>query len=98
MDLHALYVFSPGPRCYHPPPNPMPRNDPWEPWLTDLERASADGDAARCGAILEDLWRFSFHQERARTHRQWDRLFATLVRLLDHGDARIVALALHYAR
>ena len=71
---------------------------PWEPWLTDLERACEADDVARLLSVLEALWRFSFHDQRALDHERWDRLFALLVRLLRHGDARVRDLAYHYAR
>jgi len=72
--------------------------DPWEPWLAELESASDVGDGGRVRALLEDLWRFPFHAERAQEHERWDRLFALLLRLLGHGDARVRDLAYHYAR
>lgn len=72
--------------------------DPWVPWLADLEGACDAGDDARARAVLEDLWRFPFHHERARQPERWDRLFAVLVRLLGHDDARTRDLAYHYAR
>lgn len=72
--------------------------DPWEPWLTDLEEACDRGDEARLAGVLENLWRFRFHEERARGHEQWDRLFAVLVRLLASPDANLLGLADHYAR
>jgi hypothetical protein len=72
--------------------------DSWEPWLSELEQACDRGDEARLGAILENLWRFPFHEERGRGHEQWDRLFAVLVRLLASPDATLLDLADHYAR
>jgi hypothetical protein len=72
--------------------------DPWEPWLTELEGACDAGDGGRARTILEDIWRFPFHAERARASERWDRLFALLLRLLGYGDARIRDLAYHYAR
>jgi|CXWL01.1.fsa_nt_gi hypothetical protein len=72
--------------------------NPWTPWLPDLERAEATGDTERAGAILEELWRFPFHTQRALAHGRWDRLFVVLVRLLGHDDAGIRDLAYHYAR
>jgi len=48
--------------------------------------------------VLEDLWRFPFHEEREREPERWDRLFAVLMRLLGHDDARVRGLAYHYAR
>lgn len=71
--------------------------DPWEPWLAELEGACDAGDGGRVRAVLEDLWRFRFHEEREREPERWDRLFALLMRLLGHEDARIRDLAYHYA-
>src|SRR5262249_7457552 len=70
----------------------------WEPWLCELEAASAAGDGARLTAALENLWRFPFHEERTRRHDCWDRLFAVLVRGLGSQVARIRDLSEHYAR
>src|SRR5579864_3662822 len=72
--------------------------DPWEPWLAELEGACNAGDGGRVRAVLEDLWRFPFHEEREREPERWDRLFAVLMRLLGHDDARVRGLAYHYAR
>lgn len=72
--------------------------DPWEPWLTELEGACDAGEGGRLRAMLEDLWRFPFHEEREREPERWDRLFAVLMRLLGHDDARVHDLAYHHAR
>lgn len=72
--------------------------DLWEPWLAEVEGACDAGDGARARTVLEDLWRFPFHEERAREPERWDRLFAVLVRLLSHDHARTRDLAYHYAR
>jgi len=40
--------------------------NPWEPWLAELEGACDAGDGGRARAVLEDLWRFPFHEERER--------------------------------
>lgn len=71
---------------------------PWEPWLSELERACEADDRASLLAVLEGLWRFPFHEERAREHPRWDRLFAVLVRLLGNAEPRVWDLAYHYAR
>lgn len=71
---------------------------PWEPWLSDLERACEADDRASLLAILEGLWRFRFHEERAREHQRWDRFFAVLMRLMGNAEPRIWDLAYHYAR
>lgn len=71
---------------------------PWEPWLSELERACEADDRTSLLAVLEDLWRFRFHEERAREHPRWDCLFAVLMRLLGNAEPRIWDLAYHYAR
>jgi len=71
---------------------------PWEPWLSELEHACEADDRASLLAVLENLWRFPFHEERAREHPRWDRLFAVLVRLLGSPEPRVRDLAYHYAR
>jgi hypothetical protein len=65
--------------------------DPWEPRLAELEGARDAGDGGRLRAMLEDVWRFSFHEEREREPERWDRLFALLMRLLGHDDAPVRA-------
>ncbi|GAB3036226.1 hypothetical protein [Mycobacterium bourgelatii] len=70
----------------------------WEPWLSELEAASAACDDARLAAALDDLWRFPFHEQRARRHDCWDRLFVVLVRGLGSEVARVRDLCDHYAR
>lgn len=70
----------------------------WEPWLRELEAASAAGDDARVAATLDNLWRFPFHEERARRHDCWDRLFIVLVRGLSSEVAEVCDLCDHYAR
>lgn len=72
--------------------------DPWLPWLSDLEHATDAGDGGRLLAVLEDLWRFSFHEQRALAGERWDRLFELLLRLLDDEGERVRELAYHYAR
>ncbi len=69
--------------------------DPWEPWLSALEEGVAAGDPGRAEAALEGLWRFPFHEERARSHARWDRLFAALLPLLA-APGRPRESALHY--
>ena len=76
----------------------QPEASPWEPWLSELERACEADDRASLLAILEKLWRFPFHEERAREHPRWDRLFAVLMRLLGSAEPRVWDLAYHYAR
>jgi hypothetical protein len=71
---------------------------PWEPWLSELERACDADDRASLLGILEGLWRFPFHEERAREHPRWDRLFAVLMRLMANAEPRVWDLAYHYAR
>ncbi len=72
--------------------------DAWEPWLSELEQACDRGDEPRIAAVLENLWRFRFHEERGRDHDRWDRVFAVLVRLLGSSDADLLDQADHYAR
>ncbi|HEY6323257.1 MAG TPA: hypothetical protein VJA16_17065 [Thermoanaerobaculia bacterium] len=67
----------------------------WEPWLSELEGAVDAGDGARLWAGLESLERFSLHEHRGRQRRQWDRLFALLLRLLGHGEASVRHRAYH---
>ena len=73
-------------------------DDVWETWLPELESASEAGDGTRLAAALQDLWRFPFHEERARRHDCWDRLFAVLVRGLRSEVAAVRDLSDHYAR
>ncbi len=73
-------------------------DDVWEPWLSELEAASDAGDDERLAAALQNLWRFPLHEERARRHECWDRLFAVLVRGLGGEDAAVRDLSDHYAR
>lgn len=70
----------------------------WEPWLSDLEVASAAGDGARVAATLENVRRFPFHEERARGHERWDRLFAVLLGELASPIDSVRDLAYHYAK
>ena len=73
-------------------------DDVWEALLSELEAASEAGDDARLAAGLQELWRFPFHQERARRHDCWDRLFTVLVRGLGSEIAVVRDLSDHYAR
>lgn len=70
----------------------------WEPWLSELEAASDAEDNARVTATLQNLWRFPLHEERARRHECWDRLFAVLVHGLGSEDPAVRDLSDHYAR
>ena len=73
-------------------------DDVWETWLPELESASEADDETGLVTALQDLWRFPFHEERARRHDCWDRLFAVLVRGLRSEVAAVRDLSDHYAR
>lgn len=70
--------------------------DVWEPWLGELERATAAGDTTKVDAILENLWRFRFREHRNSHHDRWDRLFELLLVHLGSADWGLRKSALHY--
>ena len=68
----------------------------WEPWLSTLETAARIDDREAASSILKDLWRFGFHERRARDAERWDRLFVVLAWLLESPDAGLRSSAEHY--
>src|SRR5947209_4246319 len=71
--------------------------DPWLPWFSELEDACAANDRPRIRAVLEDLWRFDFHEQRNREHARWDWLFKHLLDLMRSDDADLRRSGDHYA-
>ncbi|OBI72314.1 hypothetical protein A9X01_08445 [Mycobacterium asiaticum] len=70
----------------------------WEPWLSEIEAASAAGDDVRLAAVLDDLWRFPFHEQRARRHDCWDIVgFIRLARRAASWPGAFVQGAQHFS-